>query len=70
MCLGAIVMSNIAHVVYALRDNWIKPGEMLKMEYVRRHIKNYLGGVLADSSAKVWEQTRPQELSMMRANDI
>lgn len=35
MCLGAIVMSDIDHVVYALADNWINPGEMLNVDYVR-----------------------------------
>lgn len=46
MCLGAIVMSNVDHVVYGLRDNWIKPWGMLDIEYVRRRIGNFVGGVL------------------------
>jgi tRNA(adenine34) deaminase len=66
MCLGAIVMSNIDHVVYALADNWIKPGAMLEMDYVRRHIKHYVGGILADESVKLWEQYNPRELELMR----
>ncbi len=66
MCLGAVVMSNIPHVVFALSDNWIRPQDMLKMEYVRRHIKNYLGGILAESSAILWKETRPDELEIMR----
>jgi tRNA(adenine34) deaminase len=65
MCLGAIVMSNIAHVVYALPDNWIKPQGMFNMDYVRRHIHNYLGGVLAGESMKLWAQFRPQELTVV-----
>ncbi|OGO36589.1 MAG: hypothetical protein A2147_09040 [Chloroflexi bacterium RBG_16_57_8] len=66
MCLGAIVMSNIHHVVYGLADNWIRPGEMLEMDYVRRHIENYLGGVLAEASADLFEKNRPEDLSIMR----
>ena len=66
MCLGAIVMSNIAHIVYGMPDNWIKPRGMLNMEYVRRHIKNYLGGILAEQSAELWRKTRPIELEAMQ----
>ena len=66
MCLGAIVMSNIAHIVYGMPDNWIKPHSMLNMEYVRRHIKNYLGGILAEQSAGLWRKTRPMELETMQ----
>jgi tRNA(adenine34) deaminase len=66
MCLGAIVMSDIDHVVYALADHWIKPGEMMKMDYVRRHIKHYVGGILAGESARLWEQFNPYELGLLR----
>jgi tRNA(adenine34) deaminase len=66
MCLGAIVMSDIDHIVYALADHWIKPGEMLNMDYVRRHIQHYVGGILADQSAKLWEQYNPHELALLQ----
>jgi tRNA(adenine34) deaminase len=66
MCLGAIVMSDIDHVVYALPDRWIKPGEMLGMDYVRRHIKTYKGGVLEAESAALWEKSNPNELRMLQ----
>jgi tRNA(adenine34) deaminase len=66
MCLGATVMSEVDHIVYGLADNWIKPGAMLEMPYVRRHIRNYLGGVLAEESARLWEQFSPRELAMLR----
>lgn len=66
MCLGAIVMSDIDHVVFALPDLWINPRQMLDMPYVRRHIKNYLGGVLESASVALWERYSPRELKMMR----
>jgi tRNA(adenine34) deaminase len=66
MCLGAIVMANIDNVVYGLDDNWIKPREMLAIDYVRRHIKNYAGGVLAEDSAKLWESSEWDELLLLR----
>jgi tRNA(adenine34) deaminase len=65
MCLGAIVMSNISHIVFALPDNWIKPREMLNMDYVRRHIIEYVGGVLADDSLALWRTARPQDIPLL-----
>ena len=66
MCLGAIVMANIDNVVYGLEDNWIKPRGMLDIDYVRRHIKNYVGGMLAEASVSLWEQSSWDELFLLR----
>jgi tRNA(adenine34) deaminase len=66
MCLGAIVMSDIDHVVFALHDRWINPSPMLSVDYVRRHIKTYLGGVLETESMALWERSNPQELYMLK----
>jgi tRNA(adenine34) deaminase len=65
MCLGAIVMSNIRHVVYALSDKWILPGKMMNIDYVSRHIHNYLGDILVEDSIKLWTRFRPEELSVV-----
>ena len=67
MCLGAIVMSDaINHIVFALADRWINPAPMLEMPHVRWHIHNYLGGVLAEESAALIKQSRPDEFIMIR----
>lgn len=67
MCLGAIVMSDVVnHVVYALADNWINPKPMFEISHVRRHIHNYIGGILEEESAALWEQCRPDELRLIR----
>ncbi|HEY5269506.1 MAG TPA: nucleoside deaminase [Anaerolineales bacterium] len=66
MCLGAIVMSDIDHIVYALADNWIKPSPMLEMEHVRRHIRHYVGGILVNESVKLWEHFNPRELELIQ----
>ncbi len=66
MCLGAIVMSNIDHIVFALPDKWINPSEMLEIDYVQRHIKHYIGGVLKTESVALWEKADPRELRMLR----
>ena len=70
MCLGAIVMSNIDHVVFALPDHSIEPREMLKMDYVRRHIRTYQGGVLEAESAVLWERADPGELRKLREGRV
>ena len=67
MCLGAIVMSDaVNHIVYALPDRWINTTPMLSMPHVQRHIYNYLGGVLEQESAALWEQYSPRELQLIR----
>jgi tRNA(adenine34) deaminase len=66
MCLGAIVMSDIANVVFALPDRWISPARMLEMDYVRRHIQNYVGGVLEAESAALWLKADPLALRMIQ----
>ena len=65
MCLGAIVMSDIDHIVFALGDKNISPAQMLEMPYVKRHIKNYLGGVLEAESLALMEKYSPSELKWM-----
>ena len=66
MCLGAIVMANIDNVVYGLEDNWIKPREMLNIDYVRAHIRNYVGGVLAEESVKLWQRSSWDEIFLLQ----
>ncbi len=66
MCLGAIVMSNIRHIVYGLEDKWIKPSGMMSIDYVRRHVETYVGGVMAQASVDLFQRFRPQDLSIMQ----
>ena len=67
MCLGAIVMSDaVNHVVFALADRWINPSTMLDMPHVRRHIHNYISGVLEEESIALWQQCRPDEINLLR----
>ena len=47
MCLGAIVMSDIHHVVFGAFDYRAGASHMLEhVPYVAHHIRTYLGGVL------------------------
>jgi tRNA(adenine34) deaminase len=67
MCLGAIVMSDVVnHVVFALADHWINPLPMFDMPHVRRHIQNYIGGVLEEESVALWRHCRPDEFILIR----
>jgi tRNA(adenine34) deaminase len=67
MCLGAIVMSDaVNHIVFAQADHWIEPRPILDLPHVRRHIRNYLGGILAEESAALWQRCRPDEMVMLR----
>ena len=67
MCLGAIVMSDaVNHVVFALSDRWINPQPMFDIPHVRRHIHNYIGGVLEAESIALWQSCRPDELALLR----
>jgi len=71
MCLGAIVMSDaVNHIVYALQDRWINTAPMLAMQHVQRHIYNYLGGVLEEESAALWEQYNPRLLHLLQEGKL
>ena len=51
MCLGATVMADVPHVVFALPDTVAGSRRIVEtIPYVRRHIETYLGGVLEDES--------------------
>ena len=67
MCLGAIVMSDVVnHVVFSMADNWINPKPMFEIPHVRRHIHNYIGGILEEESVALWKQCRPNELLLIQ----
>lgn len=66
MCLGASVMSDIAAVVYAVRDQMTKPSEMMALAYVKRHIQQYVGGVLENECEALWVRSYPDQLRALR----
>jgi tRNA(adenine34) deaminase len=65
MCLGAVVMSDVDHIVFGAYDTNIHPESMLEIPYVRRHIKTYLGGILADESLGLFKRFREKDLHYM-----
>jgi tRNA(Arg) A34 adenosine deaminase TadA len=57
MCLGAIVMADIPNVVFGQADPNAGAAAMIEhLPYVRRHIENIVGGVLAAESADLWRR--------------
>jgi tRNA(adenine34) deaminase len=66
MCLGASVMSNITAVVFAMPDRLMMPSEMMAIDYVKRHIQHYVGGVLENECEALWVHSYPEELRMLR----
>jgi tRNA(Arg) A34 adenosine deaminase TadA len=63
MCLGAVVMADIPHIVFALPDGNVQSAMSVKNnKYIRRHIKTYLGGVLEDRSIEVFRKYKPDDL--------
>ena len=50
MCLGAIVMADVPHVVFAAHDPLAAIPAALEIPYVARHIATYRGGVLEDEA--------------------
>lgn len=71
MCLGAIVMADVPHVVYALPDSIVKSRMTIEANpYVRRHIRSYFGGVLEDKSIRIFERYRPKDLEYIQTGGL
>jgi tRNA(adenine34) deaminase len=69
MCLGAVVMADVPHIIYALHDENVRSKLTVEANpYVRRHIKSYFGGVLADESVRIFEKYRPKDLEYIRTS--
>src|SRR5262245_22825188 len=68
MCLGAVVMADVPHIVYALNDKVVQSKLSIELNpYIRRHIKSYFGGVLEDESARIIGKYKPDVLKYMQS---
>ncbi len=71
MCLGAVVMADVPHVIYALHDVVVQSKIILESNpYIRRHIKSYFGGVLEGESAAVIGKYNPRMLRYMQTGIV
>lgn len=68
MCLGAAVMADVPHVVFALYDQVAGVAPMLDIPYVRKHILTHTGGVLADESRALIERYEPRMAAYICGN--
>jgi tRNA(adenine34) deaminase len=63
MCLGAAVMADIPHVVFASHDAVVhSAGTVATNPYVRRHIRTYRGGVLEAEARAIIARFEPDFL--------
>jgi tRNA(adenine34) deaminase len=68
LCLGAVVMADVPHIVYALADKVVHSQHTVATNpYVRRHLRSYYGGVLAEESVNVFAQYDPRTLSYIQS---
>ena len=67
MCLGAIVMADVPHIIYALHDVVVQSKVNIETNsYIRRHIKSYFGGVLEQSSVELIGKYNPKVLQYIQ----
>ncbi len=66
MCLGAAVMADVPHVVFAAHDAVVHSAQTVADNpYVRRHIATYRGGVLEDEARTLIAEFDPALLRYM-----
>ena len=59
LCLGAAVMADVPHIVYALADPLVETYRLIEgSPYVARHIETYCGGVLEREAQALIERHR------------
>lgn len=67
MCLGAVVMADIPHIIYALNDAVVHSKHSVENNpYIRRHIKSYFGGVLEQEAVHILGKYNPRILNYMQ----
>ena len=67
LCLGAVVMADIPHIIFALDDKNVHSAQSVETNpYIHRHIKSYYGSVLAEESAAVFNEYNPDALKYIQ----
>ncbi len=66
MCLGALVMADVPHVVFAAHDANAGMRQMTDIDYVARHIRTYEGGILEQESLDLIGRYDPRLLSYIQ----
>jgi tRNA(adenine34) deaminase len=62
LCLGAVVMADVPHVVYAHHDPLVETYRLIEgSPYVARHLETYCGGVLEDEARLLVERFQARQ---------
>jgi tRNA(adenine34) deaminase len=70
MCLGAVVMADIPHIIFAIHDNNVQSKFSVENNsYIQRHIKSYHGGVLEAEAKRIFAKYRPKDLKYIESYD-
>lgn len=69
MCLGALVMADVPHVVFAAHDANAGVRQMRNIDYVGRHIRTYEGGILERESLDLIARYDPKLLAYIRGSE-
>ena len=71
MCLGATVMADVPHIIFAKHDQNVHSGLSVETNpYIRRHIKTYFGGILEKESAQILARYKPRELKYIETGQL
>jgi tRNA(adenine34) deaminase len=66
LCLGAVVMADVPHIVYAIHDPLVKTRRLIEgSPYVARHIETYCGGILEQESRRLIERYNPNSSALL-----
>jgi tRNA(adenine34) deaminase len=66
LCLGAAVMADVPHIVFAHPDPAIQSAEIIeRVPYVRSHIETYRGSVLRHEARALFERYEPRLLDWL-----
>lgn len=66
LCLGAAVMADVPHIVFAHPDPAVQSAEIIeRVPYVASHIDTYVGGVLREESRALFERYEPRMLDWL-----
>jgi tRNA(adenine34) deaminase len=64
LCLGAAVMADIPHIIFAMHDQVVQSGLTLRSNpYIQRHIRSYYGGILVEESKAIFARHDPRSLN-------
>ncbi|WKZ36602.1 MAG: nucleoside deaminase [Anaerolineales bacterium] len=71
MCLGAVVMADIPHIIFAKHDKVVFSKLSIESNpYINRHIKSYHGGVLEAESSQIIAKYRPDVLQYIEKGGL